>query len=315
MKGQDIHFSSIGFNPMFFNPAMSGFMNSRFRVSTIYRNQWQTVSKGYNTWFASFELQPWIDRDNSHGFGLGIGLTSDVAGSLSFGEKDIAISGAYFFALDKKNENYISFGVEAIRKNWSMNLTNAEFNRERLYDDDICYQDLNTTDISLGIAFQQSKDENHLLSIGLALFHINEPSYSRFANKEDSYIYRRLYANISYMMPTAMEGLNINPQIIFQQQHNFNELLVGTDCLIDLDKAIFTKKIFSFGLYLRNLDAIALTPKFRYNDFLAGLAYDVNISKLNKVSYTYGAVELWLSYSFSGFNYNKQITKIPCPIF
>lgn len=300
---------------MYFNPSMTGFMNSTFRVSTIYRNQWQTVSKGYNTFFSSFEFQPFTNRDNSKGIGLGIGFTSDVAGSLSYGQNDICLSMSYFFALDRRNHSFISMGLQVARTKWSMNLSNARFNRDNIYDDNIRYENNSTFDISCGFSYQNAIDDEHLFSIGAALFHINRPSISKFADAEE-YLHRRFYGNVSYMMPCNKDRISINPQIVFQHQHNFNELLIGNEFLIDLDGAIFTKKIFSGGIFLRNLDAIVLMPKFRYNDFVAGIAYDVNISKLNKASKTYGAMELWLSYSFNIFaSYNKQITKIPCPIF
>lgn len=315
VKGQDIHFSSTGFSPMFFNPAMTAFMNARFRVSTIYRNQWQTVARGYNTFFASFEMQPWVNSSSSNGLGLGISFTSDVAGTLSFGEKDIAIAGSYFVALDKNQHSYLSFGVEGIRKNWSMNLQNAEFSRDLVYDDNIRYDELNTYDISFGAAYQYAQDDEHLLYAGVALFHINEPSMTYFED-ENAKMHKRLFANLAYMFPMKNnEQISLNPQIFYQHQNKFNEILLGAEMLVNLNNAIFTSEIFSAGLYLRNLDAIVISPKFRYNNFVCGMSYDVNISKLNKASKTYGAVELWLSYAFDPFHYQQKTTKIPCPVF
>ncbi len=314
VQAQDIHFSSVGFNPMFYNPAMTGFMNSKFRVSTIYRNQWQTVSRGYNTFFASFEAQPYTSLDNSFGIGCGIGFTSDVAGSLSFGEKDIAVSVSSFFALDRDNKNYISIGVQGCSKGWGMNLSNAEFNNQGNYDDNITYESLNTYDFSLGISFQSAKDENHLFSTSVALFHINTPQLSRFENG-DGYLHRRLFSTISYTFPLKNERLLFNPQIFYQHQHNFNEILFGGDLLIKLKDAIFTTEILTIGMYVRNLESVVITPKFKYNNFMAGVAYDVNLSKLSKVSKTYGAFEFWLSYAFNPIYQRQKQTKIPCPIF
>lgn len=314
-RTQDIHFSSTGFNPMFFNPAMTAFMNNTFRVSTIYRNQWQTISEGYNTFFAAFELQPWSNVDASRAVGLGLCFTSDVAGSLSFGERDIAIAGSYFFSLDRNNKTYISVGGEAMRKNWSMNLLNAEFNPEGIYNDEIKYENLNTYDLSLGVSFQHVADDEHLLYAGVSCFHINQPSLSYFDN-DDIYLHRRLFANLSYMFPFKnSETISLNPQVFYQHQHKFNEILIGGEFLLKINDMIFTREIFSLGLYLRNADALVVSPKFRYNNFIAGMSYDVNISKLNKVSATYGAFEIWLSYAFDPYYQRQKTTKIPCPIF
>lgn len=312
---QDIHFSSVGFNPMFFNPSMTAVMNNKYRVSTIYRNQWQTVSKGYNTFFVSMEMQPYISMDNAQGVGVGLSFTSDVAGSLSFGEKDIMIAASYFFALDHHNRTYLSVGVEGMKKNWTMNLSHAEFNPLGYYDDNVTYENLNTYDFSLGISLQHAPNEEHLFSLSAALFHINTPSLSRFKN-EDVYMHRRLFASVSYSFPfNNSDKISLNPQVFYQHQHNFNEILFGSDLILKLNDAIFTSEIFTIGLYVRNLEAIVVSPKFKYNNFIAGVAYDANISKLSKVSKTYGAFEIWLSYAFNPLYNRQKQTKIPCPIF
>ena len=290
-------------------------MKNTFRVSTIYRNQWQTVSKGYNTFFASFEARPYMSAENGRGLGIGLAFTNDVAGSLSFGEKDIMIAASYFFALDRRQKTYISVGIEGMRKNWSMNLSNARFNPQDMYNDDITYQELNTYDVSLGFSVQHAEDEEHQLNISAALFHINTPSLSRFKDG-DVRMHRRLFANASYLFPLKYsDRLGLNPQVFFQHQHNYNEFLFGSDLLIKINDAVFTSEILNIGLYCRNLESVVISPKFKYNNLSTGMAYDVNFSKLSKVSKTYGAIELWISYAFNPL-YNKQKqTKIPCPIF
>jgi type IX secretion system PorP/SprF family membrane protein len=312
-KAQDIHFSSINANPMFINPASTAMMNSTFRISTIYRNQWSSVSDGYNTFLTSFEIQPYVSNDNSKGLGLGVMFMSDVAGSLSYGEKDLSISASYFLALDREKNYYLSFGVQASRKNWGYSLANADFSQDISNNEAILLDDLNTYDISLGSMWQYSKDDNHLLQINVAAFHLNEPSLSFFDDKT-LVLHRRYLASISYLFPYN-DLYSIRPQILFQKQYNNNELVVGGDFIFNLSDAIFTTQNFSLGLFYRNSDAIIICPKYRYNNFLAGMSYDINLSKLNKVSHTYGGVELWLSYAFSPVNNKRINTKIPCPIF
>ena len=313
--GQDIHFSSTSFNPMFYNPAMTAFSNEKFRFSTIYRNQWQTISPGYNTFFSALEFQPYFSSANSMGIGLGISFANDVAGSLSYGERDFAISSSFFKSLDRNDRTYLSIGVAVMHKNWSYDISAIQFNPNNIYDDNITYDNLNTFDANLGFSFQYAKDEQHLFSIGASIFHLNTPSFTYIKDNEN-YIHRRIFTNISYLFPIKnSENLTLNPKIFFSHQHNYSEILAGTDLNIKLIDAIFTTQILSCGLYMRNLDAIIISPSFRYNNFFVGMSYDVNISRLNKVSHTYGGVELWISYSFSPYYSNQKQTKIPCPIF
>lgn len=312
-KAQDIHFSSINANPMFINPASTAVMNSTFRISTIYRNQWSSVSDGYNTFLSSFEIQPYVSNDDSKGIGIGVMFMSDVAGSLSYGERDFSIAASYFFALDREKKYYLSFGVEASRNNWGYDLTNADFSQEGSNDEAILLDNLNTYDISFGALWQYSKDDSHLFQVNASAFHLNEPSLSFFDDKT-LVLHRRYLLSMNYLFPYN-DLYSIRPQILFQNQYNNNELIVGGDFIFNLSDAIFTTQNLSLGMFYRSNDAIIISPKYRYNNFLAGLSYDINLSKLNKVSHTYGGVELWLSYAFSPVSYKRTNTKIPCPTF
>ncbi|MBQ9311925.1 MAG: PorP/SprF family type IX secretion system membrane protein [Bacteroidales bacterium] len=316
IKSQDIHFSSLNFNPMFTNPSYTAFMNSKFRVSSIYRNQWSTVSKGYNTFLASVEYQPYLSSNSRSGIGVGLMFVNDVAGTLSYGEQDIGLSLSYFLALNRDKNSYISIGVSAKKDTWGYNSSNADFNREGIYDDDIRYEDLSTYSFASGLSFQYSPTNDKQFQLGVAMFNINEPYLSYFESKNSvDKIHRRYSLNASYMFATT-ESFSLKPQLLINQQYKYNEFIIGTDFIFNLTDAIFTSQIFSMGVYLRNTESIILSPKYKYNNFLIGLSYDVNVSKLSKVSNTYGGLELWLSYSFDPiYKYKNKNTKIPCPIF
>lgn len=314
-KAQDIHFSSLNFNPMFSNPSMTGFMNSKLRVSSIFRNQWQSVSKGYNTFLASLEFQPYLSKNNKRGFGVGFCFVNDVAGELSYGEKDISLNIAYFFAINREKSAFVSVGASVGRKNWGYDLSNASFNRTGTYDDNITFDELHTWDFSLGTSLQYNITEKKQLNIGFALFNINESKLGYFETSDkNTKINRRYSTNISYLHDVS-DRISIRPQVLYNNQHKYNELVYGTDFVFDLTGGIFNQQFFSVGLFARNVEAIIISPKYKFNNFLAGISYDVNISGLSKVSHTYGAIEFWLSYAFSPYNVKYKNNKIPCPIF
>lgn len=315
VDAQDIHFSSLSFSPMFNNPAYTGLMNYKFRVSSIYRNQWSTVSKGYNTFLASAECQPMFSNRSLSGMGLGLSFTNDVAGSLSYGEQDIGFALSYFFALNRKKDSFLSIGVLGKRESWGYNSVNANFNQSGIYDDNIKYENLTTYTLSLGAAYQFDRNERSF-QLGVAVFNINEPSLTYFENSTDeSKVHRRYNLNTAYYF-NINEKLALRPQILINQQYKYNEFVAGTDLVIHLDDAIFTQQLLSIGLFCRNGESIIVSPKYKYNSFLVGVSYDVNISQLAKVSNTYGAMEIWLSYAFDpSFRGKHKNTKIPCPIF
>ncbi len=298
---------------MFVNPSMTGFMSAKYRVSSIFRNQWQTVSKGYNTLLTSLEIQPFAN--SNRGCGVGISFTNDVAGELSYGERDIAVSFAYFFAVNKEKNAFLSLGLSIGKKTWEYDLSKARFNRNHIYDDNITYDKLNSLDLSAGINYQYNPTEKKQFNINFALFNINESKLQYFESSDkNSKIHRRYQINTSYLFEIS-DIISLKPQIMYNNQYRYNEIVYGTDFVFDLTGEIFTQNIFSMGLFARNTEAIVLAPKYKYNNFLAGMAYDINISKLNKVSHTYGAIEFWLSYAFSPYKVKYKNTKIPCPIF
>ncbi len=281
----------------------------------MFRNQWQTVSKGYNTFLASLEFQPYLSAKGDKGLGLGICFVNDIAGELAYGEKDFSFSAAYFFAVNRGKNAFVSLGANINRKNWGYDLSKANFNRTGAYDDNITFDELHTWDFSLGTSFQYNITEKKQLNIGFAVFNINESSLGYFETSDkNAKINRRYYVNASYLTDVS-DLFSVRPQILYNNQYKYNELVYGTDFVFDLTDGIFTKHIFSVGLFARNTEALIIAPKYRYNNFLAGISYDVNISRLSKVSYTYGAIEFWVSYAFSPYNVKYKNSKIPCPIF
>lgn len=312
-KAQDIHFSSINANPMFINPATTGFMSQMFRISTIYRNQWSSVSDGYNTFLTSVEYKPFVSYKDRYGIGVGIDFVNDIAGTLSYGERDISASMSFFFALDREKKYYLSLGLKAQRRNYGYDMKNADFSQDENNNEVVLLENLNVFNLSGGLFWQYTPQENTSLQIGFSCFNINQPSLSFFKNT-DIILHRRYVLSSSFVF-SCNDRLSLRPQAFYQNQYKNNEIILGSDLIVNLSDAVFTTQNISVGMYYRNNDAIIISPKYKYNNFLAGLSYDINLSKLNKVSHTYGGVELWLSYAFSPISSKRINTKIPCPTF
>ena len=49
VKGQDFHWSLIHLNPVYLNPANTGFAKKKNRVTGIYRDQWRAAPVPYST--------------------------------------------------------------------------------------------------------------------------------------------------------------------------------------------------------------------------------------------------------------------------
>lgn len=313
LYSQDVHFSTFDANPLFLNPANTGFTSNSFRLGSVFRNQWSTVSNGYNSYLLSLEMSPYYNRARKEGLGIGISLISDIAGSLNYGQRTISLSSAYYKSLCNKTDNIISFGLIGSYSSWGYDYDKTQFSRENEDFEGVLLNSINTFDLGLGLhwAFKPNKF-NHIES-GIALYHINKPKFSYY---EDSDIIIPLKFNIYFSdLILISDNYSIKPSILFQKQNQYNEIIFGGDLKLNYSQTIFEQKILSLGLYYRVVDALIAMVKYQYNNLNMGLSYDINLSKLTPASRTYGGVELWILYSFNAFKYRQTSSSIPCPQF
>lgn len=317
IQGQDVHFSSINANDMYLNPAKTAFNNTDFKVATAYRNQWQTVStNGYNTTLFTAEARVLSSKKYRHSLGLGVGFVSDVAGTLNFGQRQMFVNLSYNKQIEKRNNHFVSIGVQLSNNYWSYDPTNADFGQQQSDWEGILLSNLSYNDIALGLHWQIEPADLQAVSAGIAVFHLTQPglTFMDELNIGDLRLKPRYYGYANYYFPTS-DVSKIQISASASAQNDNYEILLGGEYLIDMSNTIFDQNNIGAGVYYRSNDAIILTLKYQYNNINVGLAYDVNISGLAQVSNTYGGLEIYLTYGFNRFSYNKKIRTIPCPTF
>ena len=109
LSAQDIHFSQYYRTPLLLNPANTGGSDKDFRFAAIARNQWQSVSVGYNSVGLSgdvnFKFKHSPDR-----VGVGAVIVADQAGDSRFTTLQGSLSGAYHFVTSGNNFMILSIG-------------------------------------------------------------------------------------------------------------------------------------------------------------------------------------------------------------
>lgn len=316
-NGQDIHFSSLNANDMYLNPAKTAFFSTDFKVATTYRNQWQTVStNGYNTSLFTAEARLLSSKRYRQSLGVGVGFMRDAAGSLNFGQRQMFVNLSYNKQIQKRNNHFISLGLQLANTYWSYDATNADFGQNPADWEGILLSNTSYNDVSLGLHWQIEPTDMQTLSAGLALFHLNKPyiSFMEDLDSEDLRLHERYFAYLNYLFPTT-DVSQLHLQANFTKQNDNYEIIVGGEYLLDIATTIFDKNTIGLGLYYRSNDAIIVGLKYQYNTFDFGISYDINVSGLSQVSNTYGGLELHLSYGFNKYSYNKKIKTIPCPTF
>jgi type IX secretion system PorP/SprF family membrane protein len=312
-QGQDVRFSSFEANPMFLNPALTGFCSQTFRAGSIYRNQWSSVSTGLNSYLLNAEAQVYTNKRAKLGIGLGLEFLADVAGSLSYGSRNIGLALSLYKSFGLDGKYTISLGLKGNRSTWSYDITNADFGQQTSDIEGIPLNSLGVYDLSAGLHWHSQLGKQNAFEAGFNIMHINQPTLSYF---ENSTIRMPIRTNIySSFYFTKDENYGFKPLIIWQRQDNNDEIVAGSEMSMPLNSLSFEQKSIAFGAYYRVMDALIVTARYRFNGFNVGISYDVNISKLTPASKTYGAVELWLNYSFDINKDNKRQSHIPCPVF
>src|SRR5829696_3218462 len=61
---QDIHFSQYFEAPLYRNPALAGIVNGDYRIQTVYRSQWNSITDAYKTTSLNAEYKLPIRNDD-----------------------------------------------------------------------------------------------------------------------------------------------------------------------------------------------------------------------------------------------------------
>ena len=308
--GQDIHFSQADLNPLFVNPAFTGFFEGRARFSAIYRNQWATVSNPYQTLAATAEWGFFRNRYNSSGLNIGAMVSADKAGSLGYGIAQADITLSFFKALSYSNENFISAGVTAGYGQRGFNPQNAE-----MTDPDEVFDITNKAylDMGAGIMWSDQFTDQFGIQTGIAAYHLNKPNIS-YLGLDDTYLEPKFNFYLNFSIATS-ERLTLQPTVLLQFQQQYSEFLYGLKARYDISNRAYFKNNLFAGVFFRQMDAIVITAGLEYDNWVFGAGYDVNISGLKTASHTVGAVEIGLVYLIKEKKRVKKVKSIPCPTF
>jgi hypothetical protein len=99
-----------------------------------------------------------------------------------------------------------------------------------------------------------------------------------------------VHGGVSFNME---EGLSIVPHILYLQQGNARETMLG----VYAQKNVNEETDIMVGAYYRHKDAFAPFVGVDYRDFLVGLSYDMNTSNLGSLSRNINSFELSVSYN------------------
>ncbi len=295
----DPHFTQNYTFPMYINPALTGSSDGEYRVSAIYRGQWGSISNPYRTTGVSFDT-----RTNKN-IALGVNFLNQSAGDAGFNYLStygsIAYTGVKF---GKDNYRRIVFAMQAGVINRKVNPNKFQwgeqwnpitgYNSTNATTETFARSSATTLDMGVGVLyFDATPDKKTNAFGGFSAFHINKPKDPIIANHsaELNTIPLRftLHGGVSYNL---FERTSIVPHMLYMRQGTASETMFGTYVQLNVN----AETDFMVGGYYRFKDAIAPFVGVDYKNFIIGLSYDANVSKLNAMTRNVNSFELSFSY-------------------
>jgi type IX secretion system PorP/SprF family membrane protein len=300
---QDPQFTQFYANPIYLNPAFAG-SHGCPRFAMNYRNEWPSLTGNYVTYSMSYDQ---YFKNISGGIGV-IGL-HDQQGQGTIYTSTIGLVYSYHLKVNRKFQ--MMFGAKAAMVNKYLDWDKLTFGDMIDPRRGFIYQ---TGDVQRGGSryfFDASAGmvgySKHFF-FGFAAHHLNRPDESMIIGSSRLPI--RMTGHMGAKIPLGAKSqyknvTSIMPNVIYQYQNGFQELMFGT---------YIQYGAFTAGAWFRNRDAFILTLGVDTGKFRLGYSYDVTVSRLNN-GVSGGSHELSLGLLLNCKDKPPSFRTISCPSF
>jgi type IX secretion system PorP/SprF family membrane protein len=318
-EGQDIHFSQYNGSLANLSPGLTGMFDGDYRVSAIYRSQWQAVPVPYKTFSMSGDMRYKPAQLKSDVIGVGILFNNDRAGDAYYGMNQFYIAGSYIHKLNKDSTMILGAGL-------NVGVTSAGFYYNRMtFDSQFDGSGYNSTyttnenfkstktifaDLNLGLGLQYAITKKINLTYAFSMNHLSNPVIS-YQGAPASKLDTKFVNYLSVSVPVDVK-LYAVPEILFSHQGRYNEWVPGANVRLMLDER--TNNSASLGVYLRVKDAVIARLGYTFKTTTAGISYDVNTSKFLAATNRRGAFEIYVTHIIKRVK-PVIIKKRVCPVY
>lgn len=295
----DPHFTQNYMYPMYLNPALAGSSDGEYRASAIYRTQWGSISNPYRTIGVSFDT-----RTNKN-IALGVNLLNQAAGDGGFNYLSAYASVAYTgMKFGRDNSHHIVFALQGGLINRRVDQSKFKwgeqwnpitgYNATNAITETFTSTSATTLDLGAGaLYYDATPDKKTNVFGGFSFFHINSPKDPIISTQSTElntiplrYV---LHGGVSFNL---FERASIVPHVLYMHQGSASEAMFGTYVKLNVN----TETDVMIGGYFRNKDAVAPFVGLDYKNFIVGLSYDANVSKLGSMTRSVNSFELSLSF-------------------
>lgn len=328
VRAQDQQFTQFYAAPLTLNPALTGVFEGKYRVASVYRDQWRKVLDAPVRTFAlaadlRFDAAKKKVKENA--VGIGLLFTNDKAGIVDFSTTQIALSAAYHKSLGVDNRQYLSFGVQGGLT--QRNVSYASLNFHDQFDgvsgytfgtgENLPENNFSFTDLNVGLNYTAQVGRNGRLYAGAGFHHANQPRTAFFvASQDGAKLYSRYSAQVAANIPLSRDGrVSLLPRFLVASQGPHMQINTGANFRMAMGQ--YGGSALHLGGWARpvrnndgtSLDALVALAGIEFNNVLIGLSYDLNLKALG-ANQRQGAFEISVAYLG---NYDNE--EILCPKF
>ena len=310
LRAQDIHFSQFYNSPFNLNPGLVGQFNGAYRFIGNQRTQWRSVTTPYSTLGLSADarhlrladglLNKLDGKPFQTDWNIGLSFFTDKAGdshlktnviNLVLGKEIPAgngvISPAIMIGYTGMNIDYSSLNYD---NQWTGIVYDPSINPGENY----ARSSRGYFNLNLGTVYQMRKSRHEVLTAGFSLFNLTNPKQSFF---DDGYVKLdpRFNMHGQYQFPVAPLW-DLEPMIMFASQGTYKELNFGGLAHYTLQDLSWSQRSIYFGAMGRARDAGYIIGGIKYDDWEAGISYDINTSNLKPASSGKGGFEISVIY-------------------
>jgi len=311
---QDIHFSQFDYNPVFQNPGNVGQFKGDYRLHFNHKDQWRSVTVPFQTTSLSLDAKPFQDKK------IAIGLTvfHDVVGDGNLRTVEVVPSLSYQIKITPDSTHTLRPAIQLGLNNRSLSFENFYFDAQfngTAFDPTLPTNELLINDertnltVGIGTVYEWYKSKRKRITGGLGLFNINSPDQGFFGQTVNRDLRFNMFARMQYKIGI---DIDIIPSLQFNVQGKYRELNIGSQLKYTVKDKKGDYSALYGGLFFRNKDAAYLLFGYEWQNWWAGVSYDINVSQLVPASNLRGGLEVSLRYIFTPFRPKKIIHRV-CP--
>ncbi len=308
----DPHFSQYFIQPMNLNPALTGAIEGDYRISAIWRSQYNNTltTKGISA-------EKTTNKNTNFGFNLVNQTTNDKSYSFTTGYLSMAYTGVRF---GKNADHYLVMAMQCGFISRKFDITKMQFGSQWIsgtgFDpsnnsNEVFMQPSVTSfDAGAGIAYYDASPNQTLnFSGGVSAFHITRPTdpYLSDGKKARLDVRYSVHAGVRII---ASDLLSIVPAAIYMKEGDAEEKMAGAYFQMYASE----ETDFMFGAYYRLNDAVAPFAGIYYKGLTFGVSYDVDTSNKGALGTKGNSLELSISFVGKGKS-GMSTNKFYCPRF